>query len=82
MSGEQTPGELADLVALRATAMATKKQADDAAAALLAADPTSAPPPAAPGGPPPAPSAPGIDLATLESLMARAIAKSTEGLPF
>ena len=80
MSGEQTPGEPADLVALRATAMATKKQADDAAAALLAADPSSAPLPAAPGGPPPALSAPGIDLAALESFMARAIAKSTEGL--
>ena len=80
MSGEQTPGEPANLVALRATAMATKKQADDAAAALLAVDPTAATPPPAHGGPPPAPSAPGIDLAALESLMARDIAKSTEGL--
>ena len=79
MSGEQTPGEPADLEALRATALATKKQADDAAAALLAADPTSDPLPPAPGGPPP-PAAAGIDLATLESLMSRAIAKSTEGL--
>jgi hypothetical protein len=60
--------------------MATKKQADDAAAALLVADPSSAPLPAAPDGPPPASSTPGINLAALESLMARAIAKSTEDL--
>ena len=41
MSSEQTPGQPADLAALRAAALATKKQAEDAAAALLAADPTS-----------------------------------------
>ena len=77
MSGEPTPGEPAALEALRQTALATKKSADDAQAALLAADPTSGPPPSA--GPPPAPP-PGIDLATLEALMASAIQKSTEGL--
>ena len=80
MSGEQPPEELANLVALRATAMATKESTDKAAAALLVADPSSGPPPPEPGGPRPPPSAPGIDLAALESLMSRAIAKSTEGL--
>ena len=80
MSGEPTPGETAAPTALRATALATKKQADDAAAALLAADPNADPLP--PAGPPPAVPMAGIDLATLESLMSRAtcIQKSTEGL--
>ena len=56
MSSEQTPGQPADLAALRAAALATKKQAEDAAAALLAADPTSEPPPPpASGGPRPPP---------------------------
>ena len=77
MSGEQTTQDGAALEVLKQKALATKKQADDAAAALLAADPTSGPPP--PIGPPPVPP-PGIDLATLESLMSRAIQKSTEGL--
>ena len=80
MPSDQTPGESKDLPALRAAALATKKQAEDAAAALLAADRTSEPlsPPASGGLPPPA--AAGIDLVALESLMARAIAKSTESL--
>ena len=78
MPGEQTPGEAEALKRLRATALATKKQADDAAAALLAADPNSAPPP--PAGSTPAAAVAGVDLVALESLMARAIAKSTEGL--
>ena len=77
MSGEQTEGQPADLAALRAAALATQKQAEDAAAALIAADPTSGPPPAAVAQPAPPP---GIDLATLESLMARAIQTSTQGL--
>ena len=38
MPGETAPGDEAALEALRATALATKKQADDAQAALLAAD--------------------------------------------
>ena len=79
MSSEQTPGQPADLAALRSAALATQKQAEDAAAALLAADPTSGPPPPAPGGPPPS-AATGIDLVALETLMSRAIAKSAEGL--
>jgi hypothetical protein len=79
MSSEQTAGQPVDLVALRAAALATKKHAEEAEAALLAADPTSEPPPAsAPGGP--GSTMGGIDLATLESLMTRAIAKSTEDL--
>ena len=41
MSSEQTPGQPADLAALRAATLATKKHAEDAVAALLAADPTS-----------------------------------------
>jgi hypothetical protein len=77
MSGEQTEGQPADLAALRAAALATQKQAEDAAAALIAADPTAGPPPAAVAQPAPPP---GIDLATLESLMARAIQTSTQGL--
>ena len=77
MPGEQTPGEAEALKRLRATALATKKQADDAAAALLAADPSSGSPQPTPRPPVPPP---GIDLVTLESLMARAIQKSTEGL--
>lgn len=79
MSSEQTPGDPAELARLRAAALATKKKAEDAAAALLAADPTSAPlPPPVSGGPPPP--AMGIDLATVERLMAQAIARSTESL--
>ena len=77
MSGEQTEGQPADLAALRAAALATQKQAEDAAAALIAADPTSGPPPAAVAQPAPPP---GIDLATLETLMTRAIQTSTQGL--
>jgi hypothetical protein len=77
MSGEQTPGDAASLDVLRQAALATQKQAEDAAAALLAADPNSGPPPS--GGPPPT-QPPGIDLVTLETLMASAIRKSTEGL--
>jgi hypothetical protein len=65
MSSEQTPGQPADLVALRATALATKKQAKDAAPALLAADPTSKPPPPPASGGLPPPAAAGIDLAML-----------------
>ena len=79
MSSEQTPGQPADLAALRATALATKESADKAAAALLAADPSSEPPPPPASGGPGSTMA-GIDLATLESLMTRAIAKSTEDL--
>jgi hypothetical protein len=78
MSGEQTPGQ-PDLAALRSAALATKQQAEDAAAALRAADPDSGPALPASGGPPPS-AVPGIDLDALETLMARAIAKSTEGL--
>ena len=77
MSGEPTPGDAAALEALRQTALATKKSADDAQAALLAADPNSGPPPS--GGPPPTQPR-GIDLVTLEAVMASAIRKSTEGL--
>ena len=78
MPGEQTPGETAAVKKPREAAVATKKQADDAQVALLAADPDSAPPP--PAGSPPASAVARIDLVALESLMARAIAKSTEGL--
>ena len=77
MAGEQTPRDAAALETLRQTALATKKSADDAQAALIAADPSSGPPPS--GGPPPT-QPPGIDLVTLEALMASAIRKSTEGL--
>ena len=80
MPGEQTPGDEAALEALRATALATKKQADEAAAALLAADPSSGTPLPASGGPPPADPPPGIDLATLQRLMSEVVKKSTEGL--
>jgi hypothetical protein len=77
MAGEQTPGDTAALEALKQKALATKKSADDAQAALNAADPSSVPPPF-PGPQPTQP--PGIDLVTLEALMASAIRKSTEGL--
>ena len=77
MSGEQTDGNAEALEALRQTALATKKSADEAQAALIAADPTSGPPPSS--APPPT-QPPGIDLVTLETLMASAIRKSTEGL--
>ena len=77
MSGEQTPRDAAALEALKQKALATKKSADDAQAALNAADPSSVPPPFV--GPPPT-QPPGIDLGTLEALMASAIRKSTEGL--
>ena len=77
MAGETTPRDAAALETLRQTALATKKSADEAQAALLAADPTSGPPPFS--GPPPT-RPPGIDLVTLETLMASAIRKSTEGL--
>ena len=77
MAGEQTPRDAAALETLRQTALATKKSADDAQAALNAADPSSVPPPFV--GPPPT-QPPGIDLGTLEALMASAIRKSTEGL--
>ena len=77
MSGEQTAGQPADLEALRSAALATQKSAEDAAAALRAADPASeTPPPVQPPSAPPS----GIDLKTLESLMARAIQASTQGL--
>ena len=80
MPGEPTPGDAAALEALRVAALATKKTAanGDAAAALLAADPPAAP--ALPSVPPPTFPGPGIDLARLEQLMSRAIAKSNEGL--
>ena len=80
MSSEQTPGQPADIAALRATALATKDQADKAAAALLAAGPSSGPPPPPASGGTPPPATAGIDLAALETLMSRAIAKSTESL--
>ena len=80
MSSEQTPGQPADLAALRAAALATKKQAENATAALLAADPTSEPPPPPASGGLPPPAAAGFDLAMLETLMSRAIARSTESL--
>jgi hypothetical protein len=77
MSGEQTPGDAAALETLRQTALATKKTADEAQAALQAADPDSVdPPPVQPPSYPPS----GIDLKTLENLMARAIQASTQGL--
>ena len=77
MSGEQTSGQPADLETLRSAALATKKSAEDAAAALRAADPDSEdPPPVQPPSYPPS----GIDLKTLENLMARAIQASTQGL--
>ena len=81
MSSELNPTTRPDdpaLAALRATALATKKQADDAQAALLAVDPTSGPPAASAA--PARTTAPGINLADLEALMSRAIAKSTEEL--
>ena len=80
MASEQTTEQPADLAALRSAALTTKKQAEDAAAALFAADPTARPPPPASAGPPPHPSAARIDLQALETLMSRAIAKSTESL--
>ena len=77
MSSEQTDGQPADLEALRAAALATQKSAEEAQAALNAADPAFEPPPSF--QPPSAPPS-GIDLKTLESLMARAIQASTQGL--
>ena len=77
MSSEQTDGQPADLEALRAAALATQKSAEEAQAALNAADPAFEPPP--PFQPPSAPPS-GIDLKTLENLMARAIQVSTQGL--
>ena len=77
MSGEQTTQDGAALEVLKQKALDTKKSADDARAALLLADPSSGSP-----QPPPKPPAPppGIGLVTLESLMARAIQKSTKRL--
>ena len=77
MSGEQTPGDAAALEALRQAALATKKQADDAAGCTARCGPHLRTPSFCwtPADPPP-----GIDLATLETLMASAIRKSTEGL--
>ena len=77
MSGEQTPGDAADLEVLRAAALATQKSAEEAQAALNAADPAFEPPPSF--QPPSAPPS-GIDLKTLESPMTRAIQASTQGL--